>query len=82
MRLTTFRAGSCDVGFPFAMINERVRNDFDQIARLSDCHGAETDRYDSFLLSLVPVDAVSVLDVGWGLGRLTAKLAVSNREVT
>ncbi|MEK6322038.1 MAG: class I SAM-dependent methyltransferase [Acidobacteriota bacterium] len=66
----------------FAMNTERIRNDFDQIARVCDCHGSEADRYDSFLLSLVPVDAVSVLDVGCGLGRLTARLAIDNREVT
>ncbi len=64
------------------MNTERIRNDFDQIARLSDCHGGGTDRYDSFLLSLVPAGAVSVLDVGCGLGRLTVKLAIANREVT
>lgn len=64
------------------MNNERVRNDFDEIARLSDCHGGAEDRYDSFLLSLVPSDAVSVLEVGCGLGRLTVKLAVADREVT
>ena len=64
------------------MNTEKVRKDFDEIARLSDCHGVGADRYDSFLLSLVPVDAVSVLDVGCGLGRLTAKLAIHNREVT
>ncbi|MFL6208459.1 MAG: methyltransferase domain-containing protein [Pyrinomonadaceae bacterium] len=61
---------------------ERIRHDFDEIARLSDCHGGGTDRYDSFLLSLVPNAAVSVLDVGCGLGRLTAKLARPNRVVT
>jgi 2-polyprenyl-3-methyl-5-hydroxy-6-metoxy-1,4-benzoquinol methylase len=66
----------------FAMNTERVRNDFDQIARLSDRHRGGSDRYDSFLLSLVPIDAVSVLDVGCGLGRLAAKLAIRNREVT
>jgi len=64
------------------MNTERVRNDFDQIARLSDCHGGGEDRYHSFLLSLVPIGAVTVLDVGCGLGRLTAKLAIPNREVT
>lgn len=64
------------------MNTERVRSDFDQIARLSDCRGVGADRYDSFLLSLVPVNSVSVLDVGCGLGRLTAKLVVPNREVT
>ena len=64
------------------MNTERVRNDFDDIARLTDCHLGAGERYDSFLLSLVPVDAVSVLDVGCGLGRLTVKLASSNREVT
>ncbi len=64
------------------MNTERVRNDFDQIARLSDCLGVGADRYDSFLLSLVPNDAMSVLDVGCGLGRLAVKLAIPNREVT
>ncbi len=64
------------------MTPERVRNDFDEIARLSDCHLGEGDRYDSFLLSQVPAGAASVLDVGCGLGRLAAKLASRNREVT
>jgi len=64
------------------MNTERIRNDFDQIARLSDCHAVGGDRYHSFLLSLVPVSALSVLDVGCGLGRLTVKLAIPNREVT
>jgi 2-polyprenyl-3-methyl-5-hydroxy-6-metoxy-1,4-benzoquinol methylase len=64
------------------MNTERVRNDFDELARLSDCHEVAGDRYDAFLLSLVPRDAASVLDIGCGLGRLTAKLASQNREVT
>ena len=64
------------------MNTERVRNDFDEIARLSDCDGVGSDRYDSFLLSLVPFCAVSVLDIGCGLGRLAVKLATHNREVT
>jgi 2-polyprenyl-3-methyl-5-hydroxy-6-metoxy-1,4-benzoquinol methylase len=64
------------------MNTERIRNDFDEIARLSDCHGVGADRYDSFLLSHVPIDATSVLDVGCGLGRLAVKLAMPDRQVT
>lgn len=60
---------------------ERVRSDFDEIARLSDPHDEDTGRYDSFLLSLVPLDATTILDVGCGMGRLTAKLTTQNRKV-
>jgi 2-polyprenyl-3-methyl-5-hydroxy-6-metoxy-1,4-benzoquinol methylase len=60
---------------------ERVRSDFDEIARLSDPHDEDTGRYDSFLLSLVPQTATTILDIGCGMGRLTAKLATSRREV-
>ena len=63
------------------MNTDRVRSDFDEIARLSDLHDEETGRYDSFLLSLVPQSATTVLDVGCGPGRLTAKVAASHREV-
>ena len=63
------------------MNTERVRGDFDEIARLSDPHDEDTGRYDSFLLSLVPQGATTVLDVGCGMGRLTAKLVTDNREV-
>jgi 2-polyprenyl-3-methyl-5-hydroxy-6-metoxy-1,4-benzoquinol methylase len=64
------------------MNSERVRNDFDEIARVTDCHVGGGERYDSFLLSLVPAGAVSVLDIGCGLGRLATKLATHNRQVT
>ena len=64
------------------MNTEQVRNDFDEIARLTDCHVGGGERYDSFLLSLVPVDAVSILDIGCGLGRLSTKFATHNHEVT
>lgn len=60
---------------------ERIRKDFDEIASLDDQHGSWTDRYESFLLSLVPPETASVLDVGCGLGRLTAGLANSARDV-
>jgi 2-polyprenyl-3-methyl-5-hydroxy-6-metoxy-1,4-benzoquinol methylase len=60
---------------------EKVRNDFDEIARLADDGESGTDRYDRFLLSQVPVDALDVLEVGCGLGRLAAELATGNRNV-
>lgn len=60
---------------------EQVRADFDDIALLSDAGASGTNRYDQFLLSLVPVEAVRVLDVGCGLGRLTWAIATGNREV-
>ena len=63
------------------MNTERVRSDFDEIARLSDPYDEDTGRYDSFLLSLVPQSATTILDIGCGMGRLTAKLASENREV-
>ena len=59
-----------------------IRNDFDEIARLSDSHATGDDRYYSFLVSLVPAEAAKVLDIGCGLGELTSRLAIANREVT
>lgn len=61
---------------------DQVRSDFDAIARLSDLHDSGTDRYDGFLLSLIPGDSRSVLDIGCGLGRLTHRLAAGERTVT
>ncbi|HXT63918.1 MAG TPA: class I SAM-dependent methyltransferase [Pyrinomonadaceae bacterium] len=59
----------------------KVRSDFDEIARLSDPHDEDTGRYDAFLLTLIPENAKTVLDVGCGAGRLTAQIATRNREV-
>ena len=69
---------------PFAceMNTEKIRRDFDEIARLADCRETRTDRYDSFLTAQVPTSAVDVLEVGCGLGQLTAALATGKRQVT
>ena len=60
---------------------QQVKADFDEIACLVDPGASGTDRYDAFLLSLIPTQARSVLDIGCGLGRLTRGIAVGNREV-
>jgi hypothetical protein len=59
-----------------------IQTDFDEIARLSNGESSGSDRYDSFLLSLMPGGAVMILEVGCGGGRLTSELATSNRQVT
>jgi SAM-dependent methyltransferase len=56
----------------------RVRADFDEIAAFGTSGG---DRYDEFLLSLIPSDAIDILEMGSGLGRLCAKLATAERRV-
>ena len=61
--------------------NDRIRSDFDEIAHLAESGASGRDRYDAFLLSLVPATAARVLDVGCGLGRVTWALATGRREV-
>jgi SAM-dependent methyltransferase len=56
----------------------RVRADFDQIAEFGE---SGSDRYDAFLLSLIPPPAGSILEVGCGLGRLCAEIAGDDRNV-
>lgn len=60
---------------------QAVKTDFDEIARLSDGRASRTDRYESFLASLVPLDAVDILDVGCGVGHLTEAIATGDRDV-
>jgi SAM-dependent methyltransferase len=60
---------------------EEVKADFDALADLVESGESGTDRYDSYLLSLIPSSARSVLDIGCGLGRLTRALAADNRDV-
>jgi ubiquinone/menaquinone biosynthesis C-methylase UbiE len=60
---------------------EQIQSDFDEIAQLAESGGSGRDRYDAFLLSLIPTTAGRVLDVGCGLGRLTWAIAASGRHV-
>lgn len=61
---------------------EKLRRDFDEMARLADGGETRSDRYDSFLVAQVPAGAVDVLEVGCGLGHLTTALARGKRRVT
>src|SRR5262245_13653618 len=58
-----------------------IAAEFDEIARLAEPGESGRDRYDDFLLSLVPAGAARVLDVGCGLGRLTWSIARAGRHV-
>ena len=57
---------------------EEVGADFDGIALAGD---SGSDRYDSYLAGLIPPDAVDILDVGCGSGRLSRKIAMGARRV-
>jgi len=63
------------------MDREKVRHDFDELARLAGGHSG-SDRYDSFLIKLIPAEVKNVLEVGCGSGRFTGLLAANNWKVT
>ena len=60
---------------------EKVQSDFDEIARLAGPGESGHDRYDAYLLSLIPSGASRVLDAGCGMGRLTWALDRADRDV-
>lgn len=58
-----------------------VRREFDALAAVVDAHGSGVDHHDAYLCGLVPEEARDVVEIGCGLGRLTAKLACAGRSV-
>ena len=65
-----------------SMIETRIREDFDEIARLSGNRGGSGDCYDRALAKLVLNEAETAFEIGRGPGCLAARLAASNRTVT
>jgi SAM-dependent methyltransferase len=61
------------------MDREKVQGDFDELAHLSGGDSG-SDRYDSFLLGLIPAGAKNILEVGCGSGRFTELLASGAAE--
>ncbi len=61
---------------------DRVREDFDRIARLAAGHGELPGLYDDFLLRQIPAAAERVLEVGCGSGALSRALAARGHRVT
>src|SRR5262245_6190915 len=56
---------------------DKIREDFDRIARLSACEREHPSPYEDFLVRLLPAACRSALDVGCGTGSLS--LAMANR---
>lgn len=61
---------------------ERVRADFDRIARLIADERERADPYDAFVLAQIPPTCSRLLEVGCGAGRLARAAARRGTEVT
>lgn len=61
---------------------EKIRADFDRIARLHADRPERADPYDAFVLSRIPVTCKSLLEIGCGAGRLARVCAQRGIEVT
>jgi SAM-dependent methyltransferase len=61
---------------------ERVRADFDRIARLIADERERADPYDAFVLAQIPPTCRRLLEVGCGAGRLARAAAKRGAEVT
>jgi len=59
---------------------ERIRGDFDRIARLTDKESVSP--YDPFLLAHIPLAAKRILDIGCGSGTFARSLAARGHRVT
>lgn len=59
---------------------DQLRADFDLIAA-TDCSESGRRRYERFLLSNIPANAVDILDVGCGFGHLSYGVASPQRRV-
>jgi len=55
--------------------SNKIREDFDRIARLSACEAEHPLFYEGFLVRLLPADCRNALDVGCGTGRLSRAMA-------
>lgn len=61
---------------------DKIRADFDRIARLSAAERETPGPYDPFLLAQVPAVPASVLEVGCGTGTFCRALAAAGHRVT
>lgn len=61
---------------------DKLRNDFNTIARLSRSEADHPTQYDDFLKRQIPLTHTSLLEVGCGLGGFTRSLAARGHRIT